>query len=182
MSARPSQIAAHAASLVLVLAVGILIGQQFCVPDIEEPEPEELECPTSPPRIVEYCPPEPEPEPEIKSVEEPPPPPREVETTGEALPDGPPPATAEQRQLLLGWARDQSTTLQGCPRDRGHTYRLAITVGLDDDGNIDDVSINNADEDLSAELDACIQQRIEQWELPDDLKPSQRQLVFQLTL
>lgn len=183
MTSRRTQIPAHILALALAFGVGILMGQQFCLPPAEEPE--EVDCPTQEPRLVEYCPPvvvEKDPEPPVD------PPPalaseeRRRTSTGETLPESPPPATAQQRRLLLGWARDQASTLQGCPRDLGTTYRLAVTLDLDDSGAITEVSINTDRDEINTELTTCLRERIRQWRVPEELRPPQNRVVFRLNL
>ena len=178
---RRAQLAAQTVTLVVALAVGVLVGREFCAPQPEVPEPEETDCPAAAPEIVEFCPPEPEPEPPEPIADPPDPPPRQVESQGTSLPDDPPPATPEQRQRLLAWARHQSVTLQGCQRDRGQTYRFAVTLYLDDDKHIESLVISS-DEELGTELHSCLQERILQWDLPDDVDPPQREVVFRLSL
>ena len=188
MTKRRSQTAAYAVAMVLFFVVGVLVGQQFCAhgpaTDGEDGEDDqevvEKRCPPSLPVIYEYCPPDPPPEKPDEEPPPPPPPPQEEE--GDTLPEGPPPATAEERQRLLGWARDQSSTLESCPRDLGTAYRLAITIGLNDDDEITSVAINSDERELSGELQQCLRERILQWGLPEDLSPPQRELFFQLTL
>lgn len=185
MTTDKKQISAQVVSLALVFGVGILVGQQFCAPTAVEPEV--LDCPPQTPKIVEYCPPDPiideEPQDLEESVEDiAPDPPRERASTGSALPESPPPTTPQQRRQLLGWARGQASTLQGCPRDLGTTYRLAITLGLDEDGEVNKVTINTDEDDLSGDLQQCLQERILRWKIPADIAPSQDRLVFRLTI
>lgn len=180
MTARRAQMAGYALALVLTFGVGILVGQQFCADEpVPPPEPE---CPPRPPpEIIEVCPPE-EPPDEVEEAAPVEPKPRDPPPDGDELPDSSPPDTARNRQRLLGWARDQSSTLQGCPRDRGHTYRLAIRLELDDQGDVSGVTIDSDDREPAPELDACLRERIERWTLPDELEPTHRELMFRLTL
>ena len=181
MQRRHARIATQAISLVLVFVVGVLVGQQFCVADPEEPP--EPDCPDSSPRVVEYCPPEDdEPPPEDVDVEpDPEPEPRDIASDSEQLPDSPPPVDPELRRQLLGWARDQSSTLEGCPRDMGTTHRFGITLQLDEDA-IGDVSINTDGDELDPGLRDCLRERIGQWTLPDEFAPVESDLFFHLTL
>lgn len=161
----------------LLFGVGILVGQQFCTEAPEPPPPPE--CPEPSTRVVEHCPEEPEEEPVAEPDPDPPEQPRESES--DPLPDEPPPVDPQQRRRMLAWARDQSATLEGCPRDLGTTHRLGITIELDDDNAIDGVSIT-ADEPLDGELRTCLEDRISQWTLPDEFEPRRRELFFGLTL
>lgn len=183
MTARYAQLFGQTAAMALAFGVGLLVGQQFCVEEPEKPEPK---C-TPETQVVEVCHPEDPPEESEEPEESEPAPssaePREVDTpTGDQLPEASKPASPEERQRLLGWARGESSTLQGCPRDRGKTYRLAISLELDAEGNVDAVSIDADDESPASELDACLHERIADWTLPDDLDPPQRPLFFRLTL
>jgi hypothetical protein len=178
---RRANLAAQTVTLLVALAVGVLVGREFCAPQPEPLEAEDVDCPIVAPEIVEYCPPEPEPEPPKEVADPPDPPPRQAESQGTPLPDEPPPVSPEQRRRLLAWARNQSATLQGCPRDRGQTYRFAVTLFLDDEKKIDDVAISS-DEELGTELRSCLTERILQWNLPDDVDPPQREVVFRLSL
>ena len=182
MSARRAHIAGQLAAVALAFGVGIFVGQQFCV---EPPQaPPERECPDEP-QIVEHCPPD-EPVIEELAVDEseassPSPAERDVAPTGERLPDAAPPPTPRERQRLLAWARAQSSTLQGCPRDMGHTYRLAISLDIDDSGTVDAITIDSND-NLPPEFRSCLRTRIGNWILPEDLPPPERPLFFRLTL
>ncbi len=168
-------------ALILVFVVGVLTGQQFCVdepPPSPEPIAEQSErLPRIVPWLVPYCPAA-DPDDEIETIDAEP---VDHGDPDDALPDTPPPATAEQRQKLLGWARDQSSTLETCPRDLGETHRLAITLEIDE-GDVADVSINTDDEHFASEFRTCLRERILDWRIPDDLHPLQTELVFYLTL
>ena len=177
MDRRRSHIAAYVVALLLVFVVGILLGRGVCAPPPEEPD--EPDCPPQPPRVVEVCPEdEEEPPPEDEPVE---PQAEPTQQQTDPLPDAPPPVDPEHRRRLLGWAQDQSSTLEGCPRDRGQTHRLGITLVLDDERHVDDVSIS-AEDDLAGEFRTCLKERMHQWELPEDIEPPGRELFFQLTL
>lgn len=168
------QTASWLVALVLVFVVGILVGQQFCVEAPQEPPPPDCPPPAQP-QIIEFCPPpadDPEPEPE---------PPEFDEAQQDELPDSPPPVEPDERRRLLGWARDQSTTLEACPRDLGETHRLGVTLEIED-RDVVDVSLSTDDQQLTAEFEACLHRRIGDWQLPEDLTPPGRELFFHLTL
>lgn len=180
MNRRPAQIASFTVALVLVFIVGILVGQSMCAPEPEAPE--QPDCPPQPPRVVEVCPEEEPEEPEEPAEPpsvEPEPQPRQADS--DQLPDAPPPVDPQHRRQLLSWAQDQSSTLQSCPRDLGTTYRLAVTLQLNDERGVDGLSIS-AEDDLPVEFQTCIEDRIHRWELPEDIEPPGRELFFQLTL
>lgn len=178
MQRRHATVAARVVAAVLLFVVGILVGQQFCT---EEPQPPpEPDCPPSPPRVVERCPPDDEPD-DIEIDETVEPAERTAEETSRPLPEEPPPADPEQRRQLLAWARGQSTDLDDCPRDRGDTHRFGITLQLDDDGAVDDVTIAS-DESVDGELRQCLRRQLAKWTVPEELRPTDRQVFFGLTL
>src|SRR5690554_1341706 len=183
MQRRTSQLATQIAAMAMTFAVGLLLGPRLCAPPAEE-QVEQPPCPEPATRVVEVCP-EAEPPPE---VEQPAPQRPAKPSRGAAvkkdppLPQSPPPTTAEDRQRLLAWARDQSISLQGCPRDPGTTYRLSVTISLSEDRAISEVSLNAGPDTLTEGLRRCLEGRIADWTLPDDLAPAHRRLVFGLTL
>lgn len=162
-------------ALVLVFVVGMLVGRQFCAEP--PPEPPEPECPPPTEALtVEICP-----HLEYEEPEDQPDPPEPEEPEHRQLPDSPPPAEPDRRRQLLGWARDRSTTLEACPRDRGQTHRLGVTLELTDRA-VTDVSISTEEGELSPGFEACVRERIGEWELPEDLPAPGRELFFHLTL
>ncbi|RAL24710.1 hypothetical protein DL240_00430 [Lujinxingia litoralis] len=180
MQRRTSQIASQVAAMAMCFAVGLLLGPRLCAPptpDAAEP----VECPPPTERIVEVCPEAPaereKPSPQPAKPSRPAPVKKDP-----PLPPSPPPTSAEDRQRLLSWARDQSLSLQGCPRDTGKTYRLSVHLELAADRTIEQVNLNAGPEELSEGLSQCLQRRIAAWKLPDDVAPSSQRLVFGLTL
>lgn len=179
MTPPPAQRAAQAATLALTFAVGMLVGSQFCAAPADDPVIEEPpDCPE--PTIIETCS-EPSTPPDI-IPEDIPPPRRERTADREVLPDASPPTDPAARQQILAWIRDRSTTLQGCPRAGDQTYRMAITVDLDDDGAFLNPRLNIDDQQLPDGLQNCLIDRISQWTLPEDLTTNRQTLFFQLTL
>ncbi|TXD36886.1 hypothetical protein FRC96_09220 [Lujinxingia vulgaris] len=182
MQPRASQIATQVAAMAMSFAVGLLLGPRLCAPppaEVEAPAP----CPEPDTRIVERCPEEPPPEVEKPAPAKPVKPSRAKTVKRDPpLPESPPPTTAEDRQRLLAWARDQSISLQGCTRDPGTTYRLSVTLTLDEARSINNVSLNAGPDTLDEGLRRCLETRIADWTLPDDLAPAHRRLVFGLTL
>ncbi|RVU48096.1 hypothetical protein EA187_01265 [Lujinxingia sediminis] len=182
MQPRTSQIATQVAAMAMSFAVGLLLGPRLCAPppaEIEAPAP----CPKAQTRIVERCPEEPPPAPTKPAPAKPVKPSRARPVKSDPhLPASPPPTSAEDRQRLLAWARDQSISLQGCTRDPGTTYRLSVTLTLDESRSINDVSLNAGPDALNESLRRCLETRIADWTLPDDLAPAHRRLVFGLTL
>lgn len=174
---RKRDMVVYGIALVLAFVVGVLVGGQCAqAPPPAPPEPIAATC--DPIREVVYeCPPEP--------VEPTPPPARgaaAAKPKPRALPAAEKPITPQQRQRLLAWVRDQSADLQGCRSAAKDTYRLTVTLAVDEAGKVSQVRFNAPPAELPADVLGCLRDRIRAWTPPTELTEGRRELVFGLTL
>lgn len=165
--------------MVLAFGVGILVGGRACAPEPETETITETVVREGPERIVYECPPDvgvigPK-QPQKPGVEA-------IQTsTTKALPDAPKPISPRKRQRLLAWVRDQSADLEGCRPSAKETYRLAVTLVLNDEGAVQRVRLNAPRAEIPSNVRGCLRKRMTRWEPPAELVEGRRELVFGLT-
>ncbi len=179
---RKRDIAMYAVALVLAFVVGTLVGGECSeAPTAPEPPPVVAAAICDPVREVVYeCPPDagtPAPK-----VEAPGTPVRAVAAKKRDLPPPAPPITPRQRKQLLAWVRDQSVDLEGCRSAAKETYRLSVTLELDEAGAVTAVRLNAPTAEVPSTVSGCLRQRMRAWAPPPDLVAGRRELVFGLTL
>lgn len=166
--------------MALCFGVGILVGGRACGTSPVEPVVAEVEVP-GPERVVYECPPDAgtaageQAEAQPDAVEP-------AAPRGKKLPDAPPPITPRERQRLLAWVRDQSADLDGCRSSSKETYRLTVTLELNEDGAVRQVRFNAPTGELPSNVRGCLRDRMTRWKPPTDLVKERRELVFGLTL
>lgn len=177
---RPRDLAAITIALLLTFAVGFLAGRS-CAPTVEVPGETITVTAPGPERIVYQCPPDAgvgaSDEPQVRASAPKPAP----KQKGAALPAAPPPITPLQRKQLLSWVRDQSVDLEGCRGGARQTYRVSVTLGLDD-GRVKSVRFNAPPDELPDAVRSCFERRMMTWSPPKELVEGRRELLFLLTL
>ena len=176
---RKRDIAMYAVALVLAFVVGTLVGRDCAsVAEVPEPTPNNtVECDPIK-EIVYECPPDAgQTEPQTNGDGAPQP----AKAKKRALPKTDPPITPKQRKRLLAWVRDQSVDLEGCRSAAKQTYRLSVTLELDE-GKVRKVKLNAPASELPSNVAGCLRQRMRGWRPPDELIEGRRELVFGLTL
>ncbi len=179
---RKRELVLQAVTIVLAFGVGILIGQN-CEQEPEKTVETVTVTRTVPPEIVYECPPDAG---GIEAAEQSAAAPKSSKASSskkaeKALPQAPRPITPLERKRLLGWVRDQSADLDGCRGGGNVTHRLAVTLKLDDDGNVKDARVN-APDDVPRNVVSCLRSRMSNWTPPADLVSGRPELVFGLTL
>lgn len=170
-------------TLVAAFVVGLLIGDRLCS---AEPETRVEE------KVVEREVPVPSPDVCACGADRrdtgtaetgPPVEPRNPEKKPEQkLPEAPGPPDPTARRKLLAWVRDRSSRLQPCRTDSLTETRFAVTFELDEEGAIDEVTINAPEEEVSEEVLGCLRRRMSQWTPPGKFVEGRRKLVFGLKL
>lgn len=177
---RKRDMAMYGVALVLAFVVGILVGGQCNTSaPLDPPPPTTVAAVCDPVREVVYqCPPDAGTTETVHASGEAPP----AVTPKKALPKAEPPISPRQRKRLLAWVRDQSVDLEGCRSAAKDTYRLSVTLQLDEDGAVSGVRLNAPASELPSNVGACLRDRMRQWTPPSTLVKDRRELVFGLTL
>ena len=176
--AQKREILGFAITLILTFAVGILLGRSACAP---EPEQEIVEKVVTREvvreKTVYECP-----KPSQPKAEKPKGKRKTAKKKKKKLPTAAPPLTPKARQHLLAWVRDSSADLEGCRGDTKETFRLAVTLTLDDDHKIKHVRLNAPPNEIPAAVQSCLRKRMKQWTPPADLVKDRSELLFGLTI
>lgn len=180
---RKRDIAMYGVALVLAFVVGALVGQS-CEPPTDAPARGTTIVATCEPtkEVVYECPPDvgsASAKPEHRDGE--PGEPRQA-SKSKQLPKSEPSITPRERKRLLAWVRDQSVDLEGCRSTAKDTYRLSVTLELNDDHAIEEVKLNAPRSELPSNVAACLRERMRRWSPPTDLVTGRQSLVFGLTL
>lgn len=175
----PRQRAIYGVTLVAAFGVGILVGRSACSPEpevvVEERVVEKTpECPPCRPDVADVGPSDTEP---VAASPSPPP-----DKEHRAMPDAPSPPAPQTRRKLLAWVRDRAPNLRTCRPGGGSTVRIAVTLSLNDAGEVQQAGLNAPPEELSAEVLQCLRDKMVAWEPPSDLVEGRNEVVFGLDL